>query len=146
MCLCWFAFLDFENKLHFFPENFALCFKTHSVVKSQCVLLYGFSIHNKFLNKIHTVYILFMHEAHPCFLQVNMVLHCVHFLNAMREIPYIWCFSIHTCTIKCRIAINRVSKQLWASNRKQTKNSFGNIVLKMWSQVYGKSAMLVHKT
>ena len=89
LCLCWFkkihlecAFLDFQYwfNFSFLSENVALCFKAQSAVKSYGVLLYGFSIRNNFRNIIHTVHTLFMHEAHPCSLQVYLVLHCVHFL------------------------------------------------------------------
>ena len=89
LCLCLFflcakhnnivIFWTFKNKVFFVSENFALCFKTHSAVKSYYVLLYGFSIHNNFWNTIYTVHTFLMHEAHTSSL-VCLMLHCVHFL------------------------------------------------------------------
>ena len=46
-----FSELSLLSYIFFVSENVALCLKTHSVVKLYGVLLYRYSIHNKFWNK-----------------------------------------------------------------------------------------------
>ena len=70
-----------RDKLSFETAIGALIFETFILWKYPLheTKLYSLIGHTSKLQKIHTVHTLFMHEGHPCFLQVYLVLHCVHF-------------------------------------------------------------------